>query len=127
MDPKDKGKVTDKETPSNETLNGETIDSGSSKNKKDGKKKCIKKIVYYHSDASSSSPKKDDDNDSKKKWSNKTTLRRLLITLAFLMVHMLIYYPFHLASLLTLMGKTIHGGVIRCVVIYFHSTLAFGT
>jgi hypothetical protein len=43
------------------------------------------------------------------------------------MVELLIYYPFRLASLITLMGKTIPGGVIRCVVIYFHSTQAFGT
>jgi hypothetical protein len=58
--------------------------------------------------------------------SNKITLRRLLITLSFLMVQMLIYYPFCLANHLTLMGKTTHGEVIRCIVIYFHSILAFG-
>jgi hypothetical protein len=33
----------------------------------------------------------------------------------------------HLVKPLTLMGKTIFGGVIRCVVIYFHSTQEFGT
>jgi hypothetical protein len=63
----------------------------------------------------------------RKRRSNKITLRCLLITLAFLMVETLIYYPFCLAIPLTLIGKTIHGGVIRCVVIYFHSTIAFGT
>ncbi len=63
MDPKGKGKVTDeKEILSGNTpKGGETVDSGSGKNKKDGKKKKrIKKIVYYDSDASSSSPKEDD-------------------------------------------------------------------
>jgi cation transport ATPase len=131
MDPKGKGKVTDekeKEVLSGDTpKGGETIDSEFGKNKKDKKKKCIKKIAYYDSDASSSSPKDEEEDYSKKRRSNKTTLRRLLITIAFLMVQMLIYSPFRLARLLTLMGKTIHDGVIRCVVVYFHSILVFGT
>jgi hypothetical protein len=65
MDPKGKWKVTnDKEK---EVLSydmpkgGETVDSGSGKNKKGGKKNK----VYYDNDACSSSPK--DDNDFKKK------------------------------------------------------------
>jgi hypothetical protein len=33
----------------------------------------------------------------------------------------------HLASLLTLMGRTLHGGVIKYVDIYFPFILAFGT
>jgi hypothetical protein len=32
---------------------------------------------------------------------------------------MLIYFIFLLANLLTLMGTIIHGGVIRCTIIYF--------
>jgi hypothetical protein len=128
MHPKGKGKVTDeKEEILSGDKEGETVDSRSGKTKKDGKKKKrIMKIVYCDSDASSSSPKEDNDNDSKKRRLNKTTLRCLLSTLAFLMIQMLIYYSFCLVSLLTLMGKTIYGGTIRCVVIYFHSTIAFG-
>jgi hypothetical protein len=68
MDPKGKGKVTNKKEK--EILSGdkegESVDSGSDMNKKDKKKKCIKKIIYYDSDTSSSSPKEDDDNNSKK-------------------------------------------------------------
>jgi hypothetical protein len=68
MDAKGKGKVTDeKKEILSSNKEGETINSGSGKTKKDGKKKKrIKKIVYYDSDASSSSPK-EDDNDLKKK------------------------------------------------------------
>jgi hypothetical protein len=47
MDPKGKGKVTnekEKEILSGDK-EGETVDSGSGKTKKDGKKKHIKKIV----------------------------------------------------------------------------------
>jgi hypothetical protein len=39
---------------------------------------------------------------------------------------MLIYCPFLLASPLTLMGKIILFGIIKCVVIYFFFILAFG-
>jgi hypothetical protein len=39
---------------------------------------------------------------------------------------MLIYFLFLLASLLTLMGMTILGGAIKCVVTFFLATLAFG-
>jgi hypothetical protein len=78
MDPKGKGKVTDKkenekEIPSTKTPKGETIDSWFGKKKKDKKKKKkhIKKIVYYDSDASSYSPREDDDLSSTKKKSVK--------------------------------------------------------
>jgi hypothetical protein len=57
---------------------------------------------------------------------NKTTLKRLLIILAFHTIPMLIYFLLLFASLLTLMGGTIHGGVIKCVFIFSVSTLAFG-
>jgi hypothetical protein len=50
----------------------------------------------------------------------------LLIILAFHTIQMLIYCIFHLANLLTLMGKTIHFGVIKCVAIYFLFILVFG-
>jgi hypothetical protein len=38
-----------------------------------------------------------------------------------------IYFQYLLARLLTFMGRTIHYGVIKCVVIYFTCILAFGT
>jgi hypothetical protein len=67
MDPNGKGKMTDEKEILFGDKEGEIIDSGSGKTKKDGNKKHIKKIVYYDSDASSSSQKEDDDIDSKKK------------------------------------------------------------
>jgi hypothetical protein len=95
MDQKGKGKVTDeKEEILSGDMEGETIDFEAGKTKENRKKKCIKK----EDDVSSSSSKEDDDIDSKKRWPNKITLRRLLITLTFLMVQLLIYYPFHLTS-----------------------------
>lgn len=129
-DAKGKGKVTgEKETINNEPKGDKPIDLGSNNKKKDmKKKKCMKKIVYYDSDASSSSPKDDDDSSSsKKKTVKQTILERLLITLAFLTMPMLIYYLFLMASFLTLMGRIILGGVTKCVVIYFLFILAFGT
>jgi hypothetical protein len=69
MDPKSKGKVTDEKEKDilSGDKEGETIDSGSNKTKKDGKKKHIKKIVYYDNKASSFSPKEDNTIESKKK------------------------------------------------------------
>jgi hypothetical protein len=70
MDPKGKGKVTDEKEKDIllSDKEGETVDSGSSKTKKDGKKKKhIKKIVYYDNDVSSSSPEEDEDSSYKKK------------------------------------------------------------
>jgi hypothetical protein len=58
---------------------------------------------------------------------NMTIAKRLLITLAFLTIQMLICFIFLLASILTLMGRIILGGVIRRVVIYFLFILVFGT
>jgi hypothetical protein len=37
-----------------------------------------------------------------------------------------IYFQFPLENLHTLMERTIHFGVIKCVVIYFLSILAYG-
>jgi hypothetical protein len=127
MDPKGKGKVVDEKEK--EILfgsrEGETVDFGSVKNKKDKqKKKCIKKIVCYDSDVSSSSPKEVATTlISRKRWVNKTTI---LIILAFHTTTMPIYYMFLLASPLTLMGKIILFGVIKCIVIYFLFVRAFG-
>ena len=101
-------------------------DSSSNNKKKDGKKKrCIKKIIYYDSDATSSSPREDDDDDSssKKKTVNRTT--RLTI-LACHTIQMHIYFQFPLENLHTLMERTIRFGVVKCIVIYSLSILAFG-
>jgi hypothetical protein len=57
---------------------------------------------------------------------NKTTIKHLLIIPTFLTIPMPICFLLLFASLLTLMGRTIHGGLIKCVVIFFVSTLAFG-
>jgi hypothetical protein len=123
MDPKGKGIVIDdkEETVNNNELKGDKpIDSCSNNKKKDRKKKmCIKKIVYYDNDTSSSSPKDDDDDDSSSKKKTDNQNYSFLIILVFCTTPMLIYYLFLLVSPLTLMGKIILFGVIKCVVIYF--------
>jgi hypothetical protein len=130
MDSKGKGMVInnkEKETLYvNEPKGDKPTDSGSSHKKRDEKKKrCIKKIIYYDSDTSSSSPRDDDDEDSlsKKKLLIRITL---LIILASFIIQMLIFYLFHSETPHTLMEKTIHFGVIKCVVTYFLSILVFG-
>jgi hypothetical protein len=119
MDPKGKGMVVndkEKETIFNEPRDDKATDSGSSQKKKEGKKKRrIKKIVYYDdSDDSSSSQKDNDDNDYEKKKTVNSIF--LSITLVFLKVPVLIYSPFHLVNLLTLMERTTDFGVTKCVV-----------
>jgi hypothetical protein len=49
-----------------------------------------------------------------------------LIILAFRIIQMPIYFQFHLGNPHTLMERTILSGIIKCVVIYFLSILAFG-
>jgi hypothetical protein len=49
-----------------------------------------------------------------------------LITLAFSTIKMRIYYQFVSENILTLMEMTIRFGVIKCVVIYYLSILAYG-
>jgi hypothetical protein len=117
----------EKETVNNNKPKGEKpIDSGSNNKEKDGKKKrCIKKIVYYDSGTSSSPPKEEDDDDlsSKKKMVKQNY--------SFDYSHILYNSNAHLLSIplgkpLTLIGKIIRFGVIKCVVIYFLFILAFG-
>jgi hypothetical protein len=50
----------------------------------------------------------------------------LLITLAFPIIQMRIYFQFPSENLHTLMERTIRFGVIKCVVIYFLSILVYG-
>jgi hypothetical protein len=128
MDHKGKGIViNDKEKETfniDEPKGDKPTDWGSNKKRKDRKmKRRIKKIIYYDINASSSSPKEDDNEDSSTK--NKMD-NILLIILASHIIWMLIYCLFHLASPLTLMGKIIHFGVIKYVVIYFLFILVFG-
>jgi hypothetical protein len=128
MDPKGKGMVVndkEKESLFNETRDDKPTDSGSSHKKRDRKKKrCIKKIIYYDSDASSSS-------QGMTTTTTRPKGRRLikttpLIILASLIIQMLICYQFRLGNSHTLMEKTILSRIIKCVVIYFLSILAFG-
>jgi hypothetical protein len=129
MDPKGKGMVVndkEKESLFNEPRD-KPIDSGSSHKKRDGKKKRrVKNIIYYDSDASSC---------SQGTTTTTTTLRQrkrrlikiiLLITLAFPIIQMRIYFQFPLENLHTLMERTIRFGVIKYVVIYSLSILAYG-
>jgi hypothetical protein len=50
----------------------------------------------------------------------------LLIILVFRLTPMLIYFQFHLGNLHTLMEKTTHFGVTKCVVTYSLSIQVFG-
>jgi hypothetical protein len=129
MDPKGKGMVVndkEKESIFNEPRDDKPTDSGSSHKKKNGKKKKrIKKIIYYNSDASSSSPRDDDDDDS---LSKKKTINQ---NYSFDYSHIPYNSNAHLLSIPlgkphTLMERITHFGVIKCVVIYFISILAFG-
>jgi hypothetical protein len=101
------------------------VDSGSNKNV--GKRrKHIKKIIYYGSDSSSSSHKDDDSTSSKKK-----TVKQGYSKSSFIYsripynsnAHLL---SIHLGKPARFDGRTILGGAIKCVAIFFRSTLAFG-
>jgi hypothetical protein len=130
MDPNEKGIViNDKEK---EILNvdepkGDKITNSGSNNKwKDGKKKMrIKKIIYYDSDTSSSSPRDNNEEDSstKKKTVNENYSFDYSRISYNSNAHIL---SIPLGKPLTLMGKTILSGVIKCLVIYFLSILVFG-
>ena len=132
MDPKGKGTTINDKEKKKETLyvdepkGDKPTDSGSNNKRKDGKKKrCIKKIIYYDSDASTSSPRDDDDKDSssKKKTVNQNYSFDYSRIPYNLNAHLL---SIPLVNPLTLMEKTILFGVIKCVVIYSLSILAYG-
>jgi hypothetical protein len=128
MDPKGKGMVVNnKENESflNEPRDDKPTDSGSSHKKRDEKKKRrIKKIIYYDSDASSSSPHDDDDDSSSKKKTVNQNYSFDYSRMPYNSNAHLLSIP--LGKLHTLMERTTHFGVIKCVVIYFLSILAFG-
>jgi hypothetical protein len=129
MDPKGKGMVVnDKEKETlyvNEPKDDKPTDSGSSHKKRDVKKKRrMKKIIYYDSDASSSSPRDDNDEDSSSK---KTVNQNYYFDYSRIPYNLnahLLSIP--LGKPHTLMERTIHFGVIKCVVTYFPSILVFG-
>jgi hypothetical protein len=129
MDPKGKGMViNDKEKESlfNEPRDDKPTNSCSSHKKRDGKKKRrIKKIIYYDSDASSSSPRMMTTKTLRRKRKRLIKITPLII-LASLTIRMPIYSLFHLENPHTLMERITHFGVIKCVVTYFPSILAFG-
>jgi hypothetical protein len=126
MDPKGKGMVFNdktKESIVNEPRDDKPSDSGSSHKKKDGKKKrCIKKIVYYDSDESSSSPRDEEYEEKKKTVNSKFSFDYSRIPLNS-NAHLL---KIHSGNLRTLMEKTTHFGVTKCVVTYSLSIQAFG-
>jgi hypothetical protein len=129
MDPKGKGMVVnnkEKESLFNEPRDDKPTYSGLSHKKKDVKKKRrIKKIVYYDSDESSSSPRDDDDDDSSSK--KKTVNQNYSFDYSRIPYNSIaIYFLFLLENPHTLMERITHFGVIKCVVIYFLSILAFG-
>jgi hypothetical protein len=125
MDPKGKGMVVnDKEKESffNEPRDDKPTNSGSCHKKKNGKKKRrIKKIVYYDSDVSSSSQR--DDGDEKKKTVNSNFSFDYSRIPSNSNAHLLLI---PLGNLRTLMEKTTHFGVTKCVVTYSLSIQVFG-
>jgi hypothetical protein len=128
MDTKGKGMVVndkEKESLFNEPRDDKPTESGLSHKKRDGKKKRrIKKIIYYDSDTSSSSLRDDDDDDSSKKKLVNQNFSFDYSHIPFNSnAHLL---SFHLGNLCTLMEKTTHFGVTKCVVTYFLSILVFG-
>ena len=128
MDPKGKRMVVndkEKESLFNEPRDDKPTDSGSSHKKRDGKKKrCIKKIVYYDSDASSSSPRDDDDDSSSKKKTVNQNYSFDYSRIPYNSNAHLLSIP--LGKPHNLMERITHFGVIKCVVTYFFSILAFG-
>jgi hypothetical protein len=127
MDPKDKGMViNDKEKETlyvDEPKGDKPTNSGSSHKKRDGKKKRrIKKITatppLLHQGMTTTKTLR-----QKRKRLIRITL---LIILASLIIQMLICYLFHSENLHTSMEKTIHFGVIKCIVTYFLSILVYG-
>jgi hypothetical protein len=129
MDPKGKGMVVNdkvKESLFNEPRDDKPTNSGSSHKKRDGKKRGASRRSYT---MTATPPPL-----HQRMTMTMTTCpkeRRLiktipLIILASLIIQMFICYQFHLGNPHTLMEKTILSGVIKCVVIYFLSILAFG-
>jgi hypothetical protein len=128
MDPKRKGMVVndkEKESLFNEPRDDKPTDSGSSHKKGTGKRRDTSRRsstttamhLLLHQGTTTMTP------CPRKRRLIKTIL---LITLAFPIIQMLIYFQFPLENLHTLMERTIHFGVIKCLVIYFLSILAFG-
>jgi hypothetical protein len=129
MDPKGKGMVIndkEKESPFNEPRDDKPTNSGSSHKKRDGKKKRrIKRL----STTTVTPPLLHQGMMTAKTLHRKR--KRLikitpLIILASLTIQMLIYSLFHLENPHTSMERITHFGVIKCVVTYFLSILAFG-
>jgi hypothetical protein len=124
MDSKGKGMVVndkEKESLLNEPRDDKPTDLGSSHKKRDRKKKrCIKIAtppLLPQGMTTTTTP------CPRKRWLIKIIL---LIILAFPIIQMCICYQFPLENLHTLMERTIRFGVIKCVVIYFVSILAYG-
>jgi hypothetical protein len=129
MDPKGKGMVVndkEKESLFNEPRDDKPTDSGSSHKKRMGRRRDASRrssttTVMHHL--------------LHQGTTTTTTLRQrkrrlikivLLITLAFPIIQMRIYFQLPLENLHTLMERTIHFGLIKCVVIYSLSILAYG-
>ena len=130
MDPKGKGMVVnDKEKESfvNDPKDDKPTDSGTSHKRKDGKKKKtrrIKEIVYYDDRTSPLLPKRTTTTTTRKR--RRLIQTSLLIILVFRIVQMHTCFPFLLANLHTLMGRTTDFGVTRCVVTCSLSIQVYG-
>jgi hypothetical protein len=129
MDPKGKGMVVndkEKESLFNEPRGDKPTDSGSSHKKKDGKKK---RRIKRSSTTTAMNPLLHQETTTMTILRQRK--RRLIKTIpliipAFRTIQMPIYFLFLLENPHTLMERITHFGVIKCVVIYFLSILAFG-
>jgi hypothetical protein len=131
MDPKGKGMVVnDKEKESfvNDPKDDKPTDSGSATKEKTGRRRKRGASRRSSTITTATSPL------LPKRTTTTTTTRKrkrsiqtfLLITLVFCKVSMLIYSPFHLVNLLTLMERTTDFRVTKCVVTCSLSIQAYG-
>ena len=130
MDPKGKGIViNDKEKESfvNEPKDDKPTDSGSGQNKKMGRRRrqgASRKSSITTTATSPLLPKRTTTTTTRKR--RRLTQTSLSIILVFRIAQIHICFPFLLANLHTLMGRTTDFGVIKCVVTYSLSIQAYG-
>jgi hypothetical protein len=120
MDPKGKGMVVndkDKESIFNEPRDDKPTNSGS------GRRRGASRRSSTTTTTSLLLPQETTTTTRKR---NRLTQIFHLIIIVFCLTPMLIYFQFHLGNLCTLMEKTTHFGVTKCVVTYSLSIQVFG-
>jgi hypothetical protein len=111
-----------KESIVNEPRDDKPSDSGSSHKKRDRRRRSASRRSSTTTATSLLLPQ-EMTMTRKRNWLSQTLL---LIILVFRLTPMLIYFQFHLENLHTLMEKTTHFGVTKCVVTYSLFIQVFG-